>query len=595
MPIINILRKHLFAELGEEFTDSQFDELCFEFGIELDDVTTEQEMIRKNTGVEIKGASNEVVYKIDIPANRYDLLCLEGLARALRIFRGKEKNPEYRVIHPPTLEKMIVTKPVKGVRPYVVCAILRNLNFTATSYNSFIELQEKLHHNICRQRTLVSIGTHDLDTIKGPFTYEALPPKDIKFAPLNNKTVFDGEKLMEHLKADAHLSPYLHIIKDSPLYPVIYDSNRVVLSLPPIINGDHSKITLNTKNVFIEVTGVDKTKCSIVLDTVTAMFSQYCKDKFTVEAVQIVGDSNENFISPTFFEREVTAKISYINGAIGIKIDPQQIKLLVERMGLPATLLNSDSEVKVKIPPTRSDVIHACDVMEDVAIAYGFNNLKKTTPHTLTTAKQQPLNKLSDALRLEMAMSGYTEILSLSLCSHQENFDFLQHQDDGSKAVVLANPKTQEFQEARISLLVGALKTVKHNRKRKVPIKIFEVSDIVHLNPNTDVGSENKRIVTAVYVNTVVSFEIIHGLVDHIMLVLNAVHRDSPKSSSSKFVYHIEPSDDPTFFPGLRANVVLNKKKIGVFGIVHPDVLKTKSYKIPYPAAALHIEIEHFV
>ena len=75
------------------------------------------------------------------------------------------------------------------------------------------------------------------------------------------------------------------IFRDSPVYPVIYDSKDVVLSLPPIINGEHSKITLNTKNIFFEVTATDLTKASIVLDTLVTMFSQYCNKPFTVEPV----------------------------------------------------------------------------------------------------------------------------------------------------------------------------------------------------------------------------------------------------------------------------------------------------------------------
>lgn len=80
---------------------------------------------------------------------------------------------------------------------------------------------------------------------------------------------------------DKHLGRYLHIIRDSPVYPVIYDSRRVVCSLPPIINGNHSKITLNTKNVFIEITALDKTKLEIVNKIMVTMFSQYTSEPFT--------------------------------------------------------------------------------------------------------------------------------------------------------------------------------------------------------------------------------------------------------------------------------------------------------------------------
>ena len=77
---------------------------------------------------------------------------------------------------------------------------------------------------------------------------------------MNQTKEFTAVELMEMYSKDSHLKAYLPIIRDSPVYPVIYDSNNVVLSMPPIINGDHSKISVNTKNVFIECTGTDLTK-----------------------------------------------------------------------------------------------------------------------------------------------------------------------------------------------------------------------------------------------------------------------------------------------------------------------------------------------
>lgn len=146
---------------------------------------------------------------------------------------------------------------------------------------------------------MVAIGTHDLDTLLPPFRYEARAPKDIKFAPLNKTQTYDASELMTlyevrfsrlytrlsievqlSLKSDRQLSKYLHIIRDSPVYPIIYDHKDRVLSMPPIINSDHSKITLNTKNVFIDVTATDQTKLDIVVNIVATMFSEYCGDQF---------------------------------------------------------------------------------------------------------------------------------------------------------------------------------------------------------------------------------------------------------------------------------------------------------------------------
>jgi len=119
-----------------------------------------------------------------VPANRYDLLCLEGIATALKCYLNKAKMPTYRLSKPAKLEKITVKSETKDVRQFVVSAILRNIKFDVQSYNSFIDLQDKLHQNICRRRTLCSMGTHDYDHVQGPITYEAHPPKNIKFRAL---------------------------------------------------------------------------------------------------------------------------------------------------------------------------------------------------------------------------------------------------------------------------------------------------------------------------------------------------------------------------------------------------------------------------
>lgn len=162
-------------------------------------------------------ASEEVIYRIDIPANRYDLLCLEGLVNAFLIFQAKLvrhiniynicKNSVYFRILPPifkavkplegNIEQLVIRPDTSKIRPFAVAAILRNVTLNQDSYSSLIDLQDKLHQNICRKRSLVAIGTHDYDTIKGPFTYDAKPPKEIKFVPLNQDKEFNAEELMD--------------------------------------------------------------------------------------------------------------------------------------------------------------------------------------------------------------------------------------------------------------------------------------------------------------------------------------------------------------------------------------------------------------
>ncbi|XP_027149506.1 phenylalanine--tRNA ligase beta subunit, cytoplasmic [Coffea eugenioides] len=593
MPTVSVGRDGLFEALGRTYTQEEFEELCFKFGIELDDVTTEKAIIRKekHLGEEEGSEDEEVIYKIEVPANRYDLLCLEGLAQALRIFNGLDPIPTYKVagLNKESFLEMHVKSETSRIRPYVVCAVLRDVTFDEARYNSFIDLQDRLHQNICRRRTLVAIGTHDLDTIEGPFTYEALPPSEINFVPLKQTREFAANELMEFYQSDQKLKKFLHIIEGSPVFPVIYDQNRTVLSLPPIINGAHSAITLKTKNVFIECTATDLTKANIVLNTMVTMFSVYCKEKFQVEPVKVIYPDGKSYSCPDLSVYHMDVPLSYITRIVGVSLPEKEVASLLYRMQLEAKLSISGDETvnfTVSVPPTRSDILHPCDVAEDVAIAYGYNEVPKTKPSSL---KPCSLNQLSDLIRMEIAMVGFTEVLTWILCSYKENFTMLNRKDDKATAVINGNPRSADFEVVRTSLMPGILKTVAHNKDHPKPIKIFEVGDVVLLDESKDVGATNRRHIAALYCGANSGFELIHGLVDRIMEVTG-----TPFVSPGDDVgYYIKSADEPEFLPGRQASIIYKGKQIGTFGIVHPEVLQ--NFDIPDPCSFVELNMEIFL
>ncbi|KAK3328273.1 phenylalanyl-tRNA synthetase beta chain [Cercophora scortea] len=605
MPTINVDKYALFEELGENFTADGFQDLCFDFGIELDGDTEDDPSRPKDQAPELA---------IEIPANRYDMLCFEGIAMHLNIFRGKLATPNYKLVDIPEskMQSITVTEETAKVRPYVAGAILRNLKFTEASYQSFIGLQDKLHQNLARQRTLVSIGTHDLDTIKGPFTYEALPPKDIVFKPLNQTKEMNGEELMAFYEADKHLGKFLHIIKDKPVYPVIFDANRVVCSLPPIINGDHSKITLNTTNVFIEITATDQTKLDIVCNILVAMFSKYCEEQFTIEPVKIISEHNNcTRITPSLATRTMDVEVDYINQCCGLEQSPATICELLSKMAYNAKPSEDPKFIKVTVPSTRADVLHACDVMEDVAIAYGFNNLPRTTPNKSSTiGKPLMINKLTDIVRNECAMAGWVEVMPLILCSHEENFKWLNREDDGKTVIKLANPKTLEYQVVRTSLLPGLLKTVRENKAVRLPLMITEAADVAFKDETVERRARNERHWAAAYCGKTTGFEVVHGLLDRVLSMLRiafVTHEEGLTGKSLDFVvkenptredgYFIAEINEPAFFDGRAAAIYLRLggkvQRIGEFGVLHPSVLE--KYELKYPVSVLEINLEVFL
>jgi len=616
MPTVAVDKEELWRRLGRAYSSEEFDRLLFEFGLELDEDTTEEVEAARKKGL----PAERPQLKIEIPANRYDLLCIEGIARALRIFLGLDKSPQYKLILPKGGESDLITVTVapetKQIRPYFACAVLRNVSFTQLSYDSFIDLQDKLHQNLCRRRQFVAIGTHDLDTLKPPFRYEARRPRNIKFAPLNKDKEYTAEELMTLYESEKHLARYLHIIRDSPVYPIIYDTTDTVLSMPPIINSEHSKITLNTRNIFIDITATDETKLGIVANIITTMFSEYCAEPFTIEPCKVIYSDGTTRITPDLSYRPATAHASYVNSCTGLSLNAKEVADLLERMTLhPALSSENPDEILVQIPPTRPDILHECDIMEDAAIAYGFNNLPDTFPATSTVAQPLAISKLSDIVRAEWGLAGWVEVLPLILCSHEENFDWLNRKDDGTQAVRIANPKTLEFQVVRTSLLQGLLKTIRENRSHPLPIKVFEASDVVFKDTTRERQARNVRHAAAVWCNRTAGFEVIHGLLDRIMQMLE-VPRIASTDHKAETGYYIKERQDPTFFPGRAATIYYRAppqekgtlssvkrdiraalgasgdQEIGVLGILHPTVLE--KFEIPYPCSAVEFTLEPF-
>lgn len=252
------------------------------------------------------------------------------------------------------------------------------------------------------------------------------------------------------------------------------------------------------------------------------MFAGYAE---SIEALNIISPHNgESRQAPDLSPQERQAEVSYLNQVTGLNLSPEEISKLLSRMGLDASPSKTDSNIlDVSVPVTRADVLHQADIMEDFAIAYGFNKLPRVYPNkSAAVSAPLPINKLSDILRQETASSGWTEVMPLILCSHEENFEWLNRKDDGNTAVKLANPKTAEYQIVRTSLLPGLLKTINSNKHHSVPMKIFEVSDIGLIDMAQERKSRNERHFAAAIMGKTSGFEQVHGLLDRVMLMLRS-------------------------------------------------------------------------
>lgn len=333
------------------------------------------------------------------------------------------------------------------------------------------------------------------------------------------------------------------------------------------------------------------------------MFSGYCSTPYEIEAVEVVDAFGNVSTTPDVSPREMEVSLAYINRTLGLALRAEEAASLLERMQL-GVRARGDA-LTVRVPITRSDILHPVDVVEDAAIAYGYNNLAVTLPPA-TTGRELPLNALCELLRGEVAAAGWTEVLTWCLCSRAENFDALRRPDgrrpgsDLVDAVMIGNPATAEFEVARTSLLPSALKTVGANKDAPLPLRLFEVSDVVLLSDEAACGAVNRRRLVAVNCDRSSGFEIVHGLLQRVMEALGvpiAAELDADPARDARRAaygggYAWRPEDDPTFFPGRHAAVYAKGQRVGQFGVVHPEVLA--AFDIAYPVSALELDLEPF-
>ncbi len=527
-----------------------------------------------------------------MPANRYDLLCLDGLARAFRIFLSLEQPPHFRAL-PPTLQ-LTVKSDVVPVRRFMVCAVLRDIDFKRRPglFQEFLNLQDKLHMNICRKRKLVSIGTHDLDKCQGPFVYSAEAPQDIVFVPLQRKWMsaevqgksMNATELFALLRqVNDPCAAYLPLIESSPRWPVLRDARGQVMSLPPILNGDYSAMSENTRNVFIDVTALDHTKAVIVLNTMIAMFAEFCAIPFTAEQVTVITPDSKSHVYPDLAERRHDASLTYVNSILGLKLSGEEALKLLGRMALRGSLEGGDT-LAIQVPVTRSDVMEQCDIAEDVAISYGYNKLTRRTPFTTCFGAQQEMNKFTDLVRQEIARCNYAEVLTEVLVSWEENYDKLRKPRDET-CVVLSAPKSKDFEIGRTSIIPGLLKSLRTNRSAALPLRLFQVDDVLLRDTSTETGARNERRICAAYCNRSAGLEVVHGLLDRLFEVLSI-----KPAAGSALPYVLCDSANETFFPGRCVTIHLGGQQVGIMGAVHPLVLK--AFQLPNPVSLIELNLE---
>jgi phenylalanyl-tRNA synthetase beta chain len=496
---------------------------------------------------------------IEFFPDRPDLASVEGIARASRTFFGFETGlKKYDVKKSDII--MNVDESVKKVRPFVVTALVKNVTMSDELIASLMELQEKLHMGIGRNRKKVAIGVHNFEPIQPPFTYKTVDPDAVEFVPLNK---IESMTLNEILECHEKGVDYAHILKVFDKHPLIVDKNNNVLSYPPIINGSLTEVTPFTTDLFIDVTGTGIEAVNYVINIVATSLVERGGQIYTTT----IKDGDKTYFSPNLTPSKRKLSTSYVNMILGTKMKEKEVANCLKKMGYNA--VESKDSISVEIPAWRADILHDIDLVEDVAVGYGFDKFEIEFPIKLTFGKTLPNYYLYQGLRQIMIGLGFNEVTTFTISNEKDEFNKLGLKP--SNRAEIENPIGEEFSCLRVGLIPSLLKILSENRHHPLPQQIFEVGIVVNKS------FKNQHYLGFVKIDAKANFTECKSLVETVM-----------RDSGTK--YSIKDKGHSGFINGRCASIIVNNNEIGFFGELHPKTIT--NFELEYPIIAFEAQAD---
>ncbi|MDH5447680.1 MAG: phenylalanine--tRNA ligase subunit beta [Candidatus Bathyarchaeota archaeon] len=520
-------------------------------------------------GLDIEEVGEDHV-KVEFNPNRIDFCSYAGVARAFKGLRSwKTGLPKYNVKDGRTV--LNINEAVSEVRPFMLAAIVRDIKLDEEDVVDLMEMQEDLHWGIGRDRKKASIGVHNLDLVEPPFTFTAVKPNSVKFVPLDKTEEMTLKEILEkHEKGMA----YKHLVDWAPKYPLLIDKDSKVLSMPPIINGELTRINEETENLFLDVTGTDYAAVEKSLNVLSTALADMGG---TIERVK-VKYSDHTVFSPDLSPKKMKLQTAYANELLGFRLFDSKIVECLEKCRLGAKKVGKGF-VEVAIPAYRIDILHEVDLVEEVAIGYGYYKLKPTFPSSVTIGKQHLANKTANMARQIVIGLGFTEVMNFTLTN--ENLHYKKMRRKAEKPVKLANPVSSEYTIMRQDLLPSLMKNLADNKHESFPQRLFEISDVVRLNNKLETQCERRLHIAAVSSHATANFTKIKSAVEALMANMGLKR------------WKINATEHSSFIDGRAATIGVKNKQIGIVGEVHPEVLN--NFELENPTAAFEINLEALI
>lgn len=521
-------------------------------------------------GMDVKGRSdeNDPEIKIEITAEKMDMVSTVGIARTIKYYRSLEKKiPKYSLKHSGL--KVKVLKSAKDTRPKTVAAILRNVPMTRELLNEMIAIQEKIHESFGRHRKKAAIGIYPLNNIEFPITFGGENPKDIKFKPLEAETEMNGEEILE--KHDMG-KKYGHLIKDQKFYPVFRDAKNRVLSMPPIINSHETgKVLEKHKDLFIECSGHNLTHLDNILKVLCTTFSEMGAE---IESVNVEYEEEETYVLSLDNKFE-TLSLDYVNKLIGVEIKEEDVeKLLNKQMyGLKSI---KNRVLEVEIPCFRTDIWNDCDIADDIARAYGYNNIIPKFPNISSVGKKLESSIEKDQFTDLMTKLGYTELYTFMLTSSKEQFTLMNNKE--SNHVKILDSAEEGINMMRTSILPEVLKALNFNRKNKYPQKVFENGITIQVDSTKDTGARNETHLCVAIADPRANYTQIKEVLDTLMKL-------------KQIKVEIRDSKNTSYIEGRQAEIFVRGDSIGFIGELHPQVLENFGLIVPVVSFEINLDL----
>lgn len=524
----------------------------------------------------------EDAIKVEYEPNRPDYSSPEGVARALRGYYGLEKGiPQYELGRS---DVVVTVEPgVREVRPYLVSGLVRNVELEDDEIATLMNIQEALHHVLGRGRKKVAIGVHDYDKVQAPFRYTAVKPDAITFRPLQMEAfeMTPEEILEEHPKG----IEYAHILAGADVYPIIFDANDDVVSFPPIINGYLTTVTEYTRTLFLDLTGTDLRAVSYALNILTTCLADMGT---VVETVQVNYAEAygtlpaKTIVTPDYAPTRWEVGVKYINDYIGLALSAEEMITCLEKVRFNARVHpDKPGHLLVEVPAYRVDLMHPVDIVEEVAIGYNYKNMPLTIREG-AIGKYHPVPSFSNRVRSILAWAGYVECFNFVLTNVEREFDDVGLPGEADERVHILNPVSLNYNTTRVRLVPSLLQNLKFNLHEEKPIRIFEVGDVVVLDPAAQTGGRRDVHAAAMTYHAEANFTEMRSVLDFLARQLGMFDQ-----------LHVEPVSHPTYIEGRAGEIHAGNQLLGTIGEVHPAVLER--FELEFPVATFELNLEPLV